>query len=259
MNKTKSDKWFKKLENNLKLLDITFDDFHHNYKYAGGDTGRHLNYFKKSYPNIEKPEYKNNCVCGHKLVENCYITKDNLNFLVVGNCCIKKFIVKSYRTCSQCEKKHRNTKVNLCNECRKKKDIKTCFHCNKQYKRGLLDYCFDCGKLCRICMQNNKKYGYDKCTECMRKERIELFKSLPKDECKKCQKLKNPMYDLCYSCFQKKEKPHITEPVYILNLNEFDFNQTIVSDIPDLNQTMTPDKFDFNKILVPEKISFKNI
>ena len=87
---------------------------------------------------LEFPEHQERCVCGHKIKENCYITKDD-SLLVLGNCCIKKFLPNSGRTCENCDKPHRNRKVNRCNSCR----IGVCDDCNTKCNP---DYktCYNC-------------------------------------------------------------------------------------------------------------------
>jgi len=112
-----------------------------NYKYCGGNKKSHANYFELLNKHREFPEEKDHCLCGHKITENCYIT-DGKTTLVLGNCCIQKFIEKSGRTCDKCEKSHRSRLMNRCKDCRKiycddcgiKKSnpyYKKCFPCNK--------------------------------------------------------------------------------------------------------------------------------
>lgn len=98
--------------------DLTYDEIlNGGWKYCGGNKGRHLNYFKLSCKDDDLPEKNDRCVCGHKIVENCYITNGD-DILVLGNCCIKKFVPNSSRTCDKCNKPHKNRKVNQCNNCR---------------------------------------------------------------------------------------------------------------------------------------------
>lgn len=112
----------------LQNYNITYDEIiNNNWKYCGGNKGRHLNYFKLSCRDEELPEKINYCVCGHTIKENCYIT-DGTYILILGNCCIKKFIPKSSRTCELCEKPHKNRLVNRCDYCRKG----LCDVCNKK-------------------------------------------------------------------------------------------------------------------------------
>lgn len=123
----------------LEDYNLSYDEIKNsNWKYCGGNKGRHLNYFKLSCKNDDLPHKVNKCVCGHSIVENCYIT-DGEQILVLGNCCIKKFIPKSSRTCEKCGEPHKNRVVNRCNNCRKG----VCDECDKEcelkYKK-----CYKC-------------------------------------------------------------------------------------------------------------------
>ena len=70
---------------------------------------------------LDKPPHK--CICGHNIFQRCFIIKRDkqlnyLNFITLGNCCIRLFFQqKSLKEC-KCGNKHRNTKNNKCNECR---------------------------------------------------------------------------------------------------------------------------------------------
>ncbi len=123
----------------LKKYNLSLEDIQKsNWKYCGGNKGRHLNYYKMMFKDKSLPKHEDKCVCGHDIKENCYIT-DGEQTLVLGNCCIKKFIIKNKRTCEICDKPHKNRKVNRCNECR----VGICDDCNKpcneKYKR-----CYSC-------------------------------------------------------------------------------------------------------------------
>ena len=114
----------KKFINGLKNYDLTYEEIvEGKWKYCGGRSGRHLNYFKTSCKGDDLPEQVNECVCGHAISENCYIT-DGEQILVLGNCCIIKFCPKSSRTCEKCEAPHKNSKDNRCNKCRRGIPIK---------------------------------------------------------------------------------------------------------------------------------------
>lgn len=129
-----------KFTNGLAKYKISFEDIKNGkFKYCGGDKGRHLNYFNMAYKDWEKPEYDDTCICGHKIIENCYIT-DGEYIIVLGNCCIKKFVPKSSRTCEICGKPHKKRIVNRCDDCRKG----ICDICNKKCNK---DYtkCYNCG------------------------------------------------------------------------------------------------------------------
>ena len=103
----------RKFKRGLEEHGLTIDDMA-NWKYYGGNRGRHFNYWKISRDEGENlPEHTNKCICDHYIQENCYITDDS-EILILGNCCIKKFISKSGRTCGICGEPHQNTSVNRC-------------------------------------------------------------------------------------------------------------------------------------------------
>jgi hypothetical protein len=100
----------------LQEYNLTLDEMN-NWKYCGGNKDEHYRYFKLCCKDDDFPEPTDHCVCGHHIEENCYITDGN-EILVLGNCCIKKFIKNKTRTCSTCGEPHKNRKVNKCNHCR---------------------------------------------------------------------------------------------------------------------------------------------
>lgn len=123
----------------LANYNLTYDEItNNNWKYCGGRTGCHLNYFKLCCKDDDLPEKINECVCGHHIEENCYITNGE-DILVLGNCCIKKFIPQSSRTCEKCGEPHKtrvnnrcnNCRVGICDKCDKKCDVsyKKCYNC----------------------------------------------------------------------------------------------------------------------------------
>ncbi len=107
----------KRFENGLAKYDICLEDLRENWKYCGGETGRHLNYYNIVCPDEEILEHEDKCVCGHRIKENCYIT-DGRFIITIGNCCIKKFLKNTTRTCELCGASHRNRKDNRCKTCR---------------------------------------------------------------------------------------------------------------------------------------------
>ena len=119
----------------LAKYNLTYDDVKNNFRYYGGDTGRHRNYLSICHTyKLPLPSHAKKCVCDHNIVENCYITDDK-QILVIGNCCIKKFITKSSRTCERCHASHNNRIVNRCNDCRKGR-CDTCDKpCSETYKK----------------------------------------------------------------------------------------------------------------------------
>ena len=71
---------------------------------------------------------------GQYIKRNCYIEKDN-DVIVIGNCCIKRFMKKSGRTCSVCEAPHRNIKTNYCNRCKNEEYRYKCIY-EQVFKRN---------------------------------------------------------------------------------------------------------------------------
>lgn len=131
----------------LETYGLTYDDLT-KFKYCGGDTGRHLNYFKIFFLKYkELPDHMNYCICDHHIKDNCYIT-DGKQILTLGNCCIKRFIPKSGRTCEKCGESHKNRIINRCNTCRKKKYYIPCMKCGKK--------CDDRYETCYFCYISKK-------------------------------------------------------------------------------------------------------
>jgi hypothetical protein len=90
------------------------------WKYAGGDKQkRHISYWNMMTMahKIKRPTTTNKCLCGHHIVENCFIT-DGTNVLVVGNECIKKYVKKKTRSCERCGDTHRARLHNYCRKCK---------------------------------------------------------------------------------------------------------------------------------------------
>jgi len=94
------------------------------YVYRGGDTGRHKNYKTKTCGDLTIIPHQNYCICGHKIKENCYMKLNNTDlsfapeYLVLGNCCIKKYMPNKSRLCQRCGEPHKNRKDNFCGDCR---------------------------------------------------------------------------------------------------------------------------------------------
>lgn len=158
----------------LSRLGLTFDDMK-DYKYCGGDSGSHLNYWRdhiNKNNKYNKPANVSNCICGHSISENCYIMhKTNSRILVLGNCCIQKFVSDCGRTCENCGSGHQNRKVNRCNNCRIGKCDKCDRQCNPKYK-----VCYNC----RFPAEEKKT-----------------------NACLKCKKVIDSKYKYCYTCNSK--------------------------------------------------------
>jgi len=173
-----NNKYFKKFCENLEELGLTYEEVERDYKYSGGnldeDDGetRHSRYFDLCFPRDPFPEKVKKCLCDHPIVENCFISKDfNIDtLLIIGNCCIKRFIDKSSRTCENCDAPHKNRSLNYCNDC-------------KEYvKRGYTRKCQSCKSLCKSLNKINK------CLNCS------------KGFCFSCNKKVDPKYKKCYNC-----------------------------------------------------------
>lgn len=124
----------------LKTYNITENELQY-FKYAGGDHGSHLKYAQLI--KLEKPLHKTHCICGHPIKNNCYI-KYNDQIIVLGNCCIKRFIPKEQqgRTCEECGNPHKNRKSNLCTEC--KDFIEYPYYCRWHDCNLKKEYCSRC-------------------------------------------------------------------------------------------------------------------
>jgi hypothetical protein len=164
--------YFKKFCENLEALGLTYEEVKRDYKYSGGTKGAHKNYFDLCFPMNSRPDKIKICLCEHPIVENCYLSKDfDINtILIVGNCCIKKFIDQSSRTCQHCNAPHKNRTLNYCNDC-------------KEYIiRGYTEKCLSCNSLSKLLSKT------DKCDTCNR------------GSCFECNKKVDPKYKYCYSC-----------------------------------------------------------
>lgn len=131
--------FLKRVENELSEYGMTLKDLE-GWRYCGGTNGPHLKYWKIQFKDMPLPDRVNKCLCRHPIVENCYIT-DGKEILVLGNCCIKRFVPKCTRTCERCGEPHKNRVVNRCNDCR----VGVCDGCGKEidetYKK-----CYKCNK-----------------------------------------------------------------------------------------------------------------
>ena len=127
------------------------------YVYAGGNRTRHLSYFELKSPDEDLPPWAAECVCGVHIEENCYIRKSSRaldsavggpDLLILGNCCIKRFVPTCGRNCRDCGAAHNNRKVDLCNACRtdlrEKKPRPLCADCGTPHRNRLINRCNTC-------------------------------------------------------------------------------------------------------------------
>jgi len=123
INKDLSKRFIEGLKNyNLTLKEIKSDG----WGYCGGsnDLNNDFKRFHQYFPKQNLPPHKSLCICGHDIIYNCYITNnfkrfDLNNILILGSCCIKKFIPEGKKKrCINCNESHQNRKDNFCNDCR---------------------------------------------------------------------------------------------------------------------------------------------
>lgn len=172
----------------MERLGISREQLETQWKYAGGDQGRHLRYFHLAHGEAIPPPTEYECKCGQRIIRNCYITDaDNTRFVVVGSCCIKRFMTPESqgRTCERCGHSHKNIKVNRCNDCRC-----ICDKCEKfKPKDGL---CWECDSKTHLCAggcgKTIKKH-FDKCLDCIGVR-----------GCAECGAETSALYDLCPKC-----------------------------------------------------------
>ena len=80
---------------------------------------------------VPLPNHTFMCICGHKILHNCFIANRKTNKVItLGKCCVKRFKGSLNKRCDNCDKQHKNRANNLCNECRL---LKICTRCNNKY------------------------------------------------------------------------------------------------------------------------------
>jgi hypothetical protein len=201
------------------------------YKYAGGtldvSNPQHFRYWEmilRQKPNLKKPSYQRKCICDHEIINNCYIINKEDNILVLGNCCIKKFVEKSKRTCGWCGKEHRNRKYNLCNECK----VMACKICGDKKEASYYNHCRKCSEEIRKRRFERQENVERKCNgdgECFDSNRlIKLFECEYKCELKHCSECNNSIPELiknnykgvCMKCsmenFEYGERVYLSVP-----------------------------------------------
>ena len=123
----------------LKEYDLTIDDIK-DWTFCGGTHPTHQKYYRECFPNTKFPKSVDCCVCGVKIMYNCYIKNKHNHILVLGSCCIKRFVDSGIKkTCSVCNAIHKNRIVNRCNNCR----IGVCDDCDRKIN-DRFKKCFRC-------------------------------------------------------------------------------------------------------------------
>lgn len=137
-------KEFKRFEKGLTKHHITVEEFQTKYKVLKYDVEKECE---------EIPEQQEYCICGMKIIHNRYVRNieeidTSKRILVVGSCCIKKFIPEENRNkiCGNCKRAHKNREVNLCKKC--------------EYT-----YCY----LCYAFIHNSYEDKHKMCKECIEK------------------------------------------------------------------------------------------
>lgn len=142
----------------LEEYGLTMKQAKYDFKYIGGDgkisrslylkflhkeitkttltRNSHLNYWLTTNPNTPLPDKTHNCICGHPIIENCYIENiHSKEILILGNCCINRFVEKKGRTCKICGASHKRRLIDRCFDCSVGVCEKCETPCNPYYKR----------------------------------------------------------------------------------------------------------------------------
>lgn len=153
---TYAKKWgkhFRQFLDGLYVNGITFKVFNEDMIYFGGNSGKHQEHFKQQGGIYSLP-FKDKCICGIDIVEQCYtVFKDDIHCLVkkgltIGNECVKHYIDLQHRKkhCFKCANEHYNLKSSYCSECRKR-----CSSC-EQIKQNVTE-----NGVCILCKNNEKR------------------------------------------------------------------------------------------------------
>ena len=207
--------------NLLTNYGISYEVVMEHFVYAGGnpppndnsDQVRHYNYHRMAFPKAPDICDVGRCVCYHPIVNNCFIydtrkeQTDRSAYINVGNCCIKRFMKNSGRTCCVCKEPHKNRKNNFCNDCREK-GYDMCEECCEPHLYLNNKLCAGCIKQrCKSCKTAYKEIGHY-CYRCSKKQCGTCDTPYKLDErehwrkeCKRCWwRRKNLERDHCEHC-----------------------------------------------------------
>ena len=113
----------------------------------------HLPFIELDCENFDFDEPYHTCMCGKRNVINIHwiqrVGQENDPLLVVGSCCVNRFMEKQKGTsfrCATCHKFYKSGKFAECKECRMKRDGKVCTFCGETTDRKA-KVCSDCHKL----------------------------------------------------------------------------------------------------------------
>ena len=108
----------------LKNYNLTADEVKDWWYCGGGHTTqieRHrilADLFRSHFPDSDYPELEENCVCGHPIQENAFITNGE-QLLVLGSCCVKRFTNSgTKRVCKNCKQPWKGDPKRFCKKCR---------------------------------------------------------------------------------------------------------------------------------------------
>lgn len=89
------------------------------FRYAGGDAGKHFKWFKLAHPNLPQPAHATQCLCTHPIHKNRWIfhISDPNTLLTVGSHCIKRFKIPG-PSCPLCDELHKDRTDIWCGVCR---------------------------------------------------------------------------------------------------------------------------------------------
>lgn len=183
----------------LKKYNLSINEIK-DWNFCGGTNKTDLKYFKLVYPNKELPELQKFCLCGHKIKENKYIT-NGYDIIILGSCCIKKFIPNNKRTCSLCGKNHKRRTSNRCFEC----SLGICDYCNNK--------CDEYKSICNPCQYQGRLIIL-KCNYCKNDFNIRLKKDTELENIDK----------ICNSCLYKRICDKCNEIVYINTVKKENIN-----------------------------------
>ena len=145
--------------NGLKEYGLTIEDMD-NWWYCGSSSSRDggTRHYLNTFPNAPFPKHKEHGICSQKITGNCYITNfEKTQVLIVGSCCIKKFLPKGHNRikCSNCNNVNTRRIGDTCKECSQGKcdyclkkcsyNKTTCFDCSQNPEsRPVINYCAAC-------------------------------------------------------------------------------------------------------------------
>lgn len=125
----------------LKNYSLTKEEIQGWYYVGGGHTqNTRMNallnqIFFSHFPTSPVPELENECVCGHPIQLNAFIS-DGERILVLGSCCVQRFVTTGIKkTCRKCKRPYKGCYLE-CPTCRPVFGAqKVCKHCGTVIRR----------------------------------------------------------------------------------------------------------------------------